>query len=243
MKQLQRRTGARTRTTAFSVTLILGLLLLAPVLANAKVHIHEAVREYIETNMPWPRDAVRVDFISPEPDIPDRVKDVTLRIEPAGHGDFIGDAAFIVRLSAGGKFIRTETVRTRIELLRDTVVAARMIRSGALLTEQDIRVAKKWVRRNMPDLLTFSDDAVGKRITVAARPGMELSAHMLREAPLVRKGKMVRVQFDNGSLRVTTVGIPEEDGTAGAIVRVRNVTSNKLIYGRVLGDSLVEVEI
>lgn len=222
---------------------MLGLLLLAPVLANAKGHIHEAVREYIETNMPWPREAVRVDFISPEPDIPDRGKDATLRIEPAGHGDFIGDAAFIVRISAGGKFIRTETVRTRIELLRDTVVAARMIRSGAVLTEQDIRVAKKWVRRNMPDLLTFADDAVGKRITVTARPGMELSAHMLREAPLVRKGKMVRVQFDNGSLRVTTVGIPEEDGTAGAIVRVRNVTSNKLIYGRVLGDSLVEVEI
>lgn len=243
MKQLQRPTGARTRTTAFFVTLMLGLLLLAPVPANAKVHIHEAVREYIETNMPWPRETVRVDFISPEPDIPDRGKDVTLRIEAAGHGDFIGDAAFIVRLSAGGKFIRTETVRTRIELLRDTVVAARMIRSGAVLTEPDIRVAKKWVRRNMPDLLTFSGDAVGKRITVTARPGMELSAHMLREAPLVRKGKMVKVQFDNGSLRVTTVGIPEEDGTAGAIVRVRNVTSNKLIYGRVLGDSLVEVEI
>jgi flagella basal body P-ring formation protein FlgA len=72
---------------------------------------------------------------------------------------------------------------------------------------------------------------------------MELSAARLKDAPLVRKGKMVRVQFDNGSLRITTVGIPEEDGTAGNMVRIRNVTSNKVIYAKVLGDSLVGVDI
>ena len=225
------------------MTLVLSLLFLAPAPLSAKVNIHEPVRDYIEANMPWPRGTVRVDFLSPEPEIPVRLNDITLRIEPAGNADFIGDTAFIVRMSAGGTFIRTETVRTRIEVLRDTVVAARAIRSGVVLTEQDVRVAKKWVRRNMPELLSFPDEAIGKRITARARPGMELSAYMLRDAPLVLKGKMVRVQFDNGSLRVTTVGIPEEDGTAGAIVRVRNVTSNKLIYARVLGDSLVGVEI
>lgn len=243
MKKLQRRSGAQTRTAAIAMALIVTLFLLTPVFANARAHVHEAVREYIEANMPWPPGTVRVDFISPEPDIPARGKEMTLRIEPAGNSDFIGDAAFLVRMSAGGNFIRMETVRTRIEVLRDIVVAARTIRSGAILTVQDIRLAKKWVRRNLPDMLSCPEDAIGKRITVAARPGMELSASMLKDAPLVRKGKMVRVQFESGFLRITTVGIPEEDGTAGNMVRVRNVTSNKVIYARVLGDSLVGVDI
>jgi len=243
MKKLLRRSGAQNRTAVIAVALMPVLLLLMPFPADAKAQIHETVREYIEANMPWPQGTVRVDFISPEPDIPTRGKDVTLRIEPAGNADFIGDAAFIVRMSADGKFIRTETVRTRIEVMRDIVVAARAIRSGTILTGQDIRLVKKWVRRNMPDVLSSPEDAIGKRITASARPGMELSAAMLKDAPLIRKGKLVRVQFDNGSLRITTVGIPEEDGTAGNMVRIRNVTSNKVIYARVLGESLVGVDI
>lgn len=219
------------------------LLIPAAVPATANTLMHESVREYIETNMPWPQGTVRVEFISPEPEIPTRSKDMALRIEPAGNADFIGDAAFIVRMSENGKFLRTETVRTRIEVLRDVVVAARQIRSGAVLTEQDIRLTKKWVRRNMPDVLSCSEDAIGKRITAPARPGIELSTTMLKDAPLVRKGKLVRVLFDNGSLRITTIGIPEEDGTAGNMVRIRNVTSNKVIYARVLGDSLVGIDI
>jgi flagella basal body P-ring formation protein FlgA len=203
--------------------------------------LHEAVREYIETNMPWQKGHVRVEFLSSEFDLP--VSGSDIRIEPAGNMEFIGDATFFVRVMVRGRIVRTETVRTRIEVLRDTVVAARMIKSGAVLSQSDVRTAKKWVRRIMPDALASLDEAIGKRILTQVKPGMELTSSMLREATLVRKGRLVKVLFDNGSLRIMTIGMPEEDGTAGNIIRIRNVTSNKIIYARVLGDSLVGIEI
>jgi flagellar basal body P-ring formation protein FlgA len=205
--------------------------------------IQAAVRDYIEANMPWPQGTVRIDFLSGEPETIPQGRNLTLRIEPAGNAEFIGDAAFLVRVLSGGKLLRTETVRIRIEVLRDIVVAARAIRSGIILTEQDVRLVKKWVRRIPPDSLSSLDETLGKRITTQARPGMEISVNMLREVPLVQKGKIVKVVFENGVMRITTVGMSEEDGTAGSIVRVRNVTSNKIIYARVLGDSLVGIEL
>lgn len=243
MKKLQRRTGTKTGMAAFAIPLMMAVFFLTPVLANASPSIHEIIREYIDSHMPWTHGAVRVDFISKEPDISAHRKEATFRIEPAGNADFIGDAAFLVRISINGTLLRTETVRTRIEVLRDVVVAAKMIRSGAVLTGQDVRLTKKWVSRNMPDALSSLEEAIGKRITLPARPGMELLARMLKEVPLVRKGQMVRVLLDNGSMRITTVAMPEEDGTVGNMVRIRNITSNKVIYARVLGDSLVGVEI
>jgi len=210
---------------------------------NGLCRIQAAVRDYIEANMPWPQGTVRIDFPSGEPESVQQRRDLTLRIEPAGNGEFIGDASFLVRVSAGGKLLRTETVHTRIEVLRDVVVAARSIRSGIILTEQDVRLVKKWVRRIPPESLSSLDETLGKRITTQARPGMELSVNMLREVPLVQKGKIVKVVFDSAVMRITTVGMSEEDGTAGSIVRVRNVTSNKIIYARVLGDSLVGIEL
>jgi flagella basal body P-ring formation protein FlgA len=71
--------------------------------------------------------------------------------------------------------------------------------------------------------------------------GAELLATMLKEIPLVRKGKMVKMVFDNGSMQIVTVGLSEEDGVAGNIVRVKNITSNKIIYARVLSDSVVGI--
>jgi flagella basal body P-ring formation protein FlgA len=243
VKKLQRLSGAQTRIAALAIALMLAVFFLTPVPANASPSVHETVREYIESHMPWTQGTVRVDFISSEPDISAHKKEATFRIEPAGNADFIGDTAFFVRISIGGRLLRTETVRTRIEVLRDVVVAAKMIRSGAVLTGQDVRLAKKWVSRTIPDALYSLEEAIGKRITLPARPGMELLARMLKEVPLVRKGQVVRVLFDNGSMRITTVAMPEEDGTVGNMVRIRNMTSNKVIYARVLGDSLVGVEI
>ena len=221
------------------------LLITAPSFAghSEQRQVQAAVRDYIEANMPWPQGTARVDFLSGEPEIIPPGRNITLRIEPTGNTEFIGDAAFLVQVMAGGKLHRTDTVRTRIEVLRDIVVAARMIRSGLVLTEQDVRLTKKWVRRISSDSVFSLDQALGKRITTSARPGMELSAFMLKEVPLVQRGKIVRVVYNSGMMRITTVGMPEEDGTAGSVIRIRNITSNKIIYARVMGAALVEIEI
>jgi flagella basal body P-ring formation protein FlgA len=243
MKKLPFYGGGHLPLKAFAAVLIAGIFFLMPVLAGAASSVHDAVREYIETHMPWPQGTARLAFATSEPALSAGRHEITFRIEAAGAADFIGDAAFIARIYAGGKYLRTETVRTQIEVLRDVVVAAKAIYSGSVLKEDDVRLVKKWLRRNMPDALSGIDEAVGKRITLQVRPGVEISARMLKETPLVRKGQAVRVLFDNDSLQISTVGIPEEDGVAGNMIRIKNMTSNKIIYARVLGASLVGVGI
>jgi len=243
MKTLQQHSNAPLLLKTLAALLLLGLLFVTPVFAKAAPSVHEAVRDYIETHMPWPQGTVRLDFTTSEPALSAGRYETILRVEAAGAADFIGDTAFIVRIYAGGTLLRTETVRTRIEVLRDVVVAAKMIRSGSVLTAEDVRLAKKWVGRNMSDALSGLEEAIGKRITMQVHPGVEISARILKDAPLVRKGQVVRVLFDNGSMRISTVGIPEEDGIAGSMIRIKNITSKKIIYARVLGASLVGVGI
>jgi flagella basal body P-ring formation protein FlgA len=204
--------------------------------------VQTAVREYIDANMPWPPGTVRVDFLSEEAEAAPLDRNTVLRIEPSGNTEFIGDVAFLVRFFKNGNLIRTESARTRIEVLRDVVVAAKMLSTGAVLKDSDLRVTRKWVRRIHPQAVNTLGDIAGKRLTAQVTAGTEIMAFMLKDAPLVRKGKMVKMVFDNGPMQIITVGLPEEDGIAGSIIRVRNVTSNKVIYARVLSDSLVGIE-
>ena len=235
-----------TRTSViavFSICLSLFFAASSPADQSGQRPVQAAVLEYIEANMPWPPRTARVEFLSGESDAKPPIKHTVLRIEPMGMGDFIGDAAFMVRHLDNGSLLRTETVRTRIEVLRDHVIAARTLAPGTILTEADLRTVRKWDRRINLQALTAKEEAIGKRLSSQTRAGMEISNFMLKDVPLVRKGKIVKVIFDNGPMRIVTVGIPEEDGIAGAIVRVRNATSNKIMYVRVLGDSLVGIEI
>ena len=204
--------------------------------------IHAAVQHYIEANMPWPPGSVRVDFLSEETESTAQKRNITLRIEHAGNQAFIGDMVFLVKSFKGGSLVRTESVRTRIEVLRDIVIAARALPAGTVLTDSDVRTIQKWVRRIHPQSLTSLDTTSGKRLTIQIASGTEILATMLKDTPLVRKGKMVRMVFDNGFVHIVTVGLSEEDGIAGNIVRVKNITSNKIIYARVLSDSLVGIE-
>jgi flagella basal body P-ring formation protein FlgA len=65
---------------------------------------------------------------------------------------------------------------------------------------------------------------------------------MLREVKTVSKGKMVKVVLDNGLMRVVMNGLAEEDGADDSVIRVRNLNSNKIIYARVVGPSLVQID-
>jgi flagellar basal body P-ring formation protein FlgA len=204
--------------------------------------VQAAVREYIDASMPWPPGTVRVDFLTEEIGESPQDRTFALRVEPSGNTEFIGDTAFLVRFLRNGTLIKTESVRTRIEVLRNVMVAARTLSTGTILREGDVRTTRKWVRRIHPQAVAGMEEISGKRLTTQVPAGTEILAFMVKDAPLVRKGKLVKMVFDNGPMQIITVGLPEEDGVAGSIVRIRNVTSNKVIYARVLSDSLVGIE-
>lgn len=219
---------------------LLSLALLAAT-AHAEPPFHTAIREYVEANMPWPPGSVRVDFLSEGQESARQNQDLVLRVEPSGNQDFIGDMVFLVKYFKNGNLLRTEAVRTRIELQRDVVTAARGLPAGTVLAESDIRVVRRWVRRLHPQSLSSAEAISGKRLTTQVASGAEILATMLKDTPLIRKGKMVKIIFDNGPMQIVTVGLSEEDGIAGNVIRVKNITSNRIIYARVLSESVVGI--
>lgn len=228
----------------------MGIMMIGMAFFNTESHamdagsypVHTAVRQFIEANMPWSPETVHVDFLSEEKASTTLNGNITLRVEPTGNLDFIGDMVFLVKFFKGSSLLRTESVKTRIEVLRDIFVSTRPLPAGTVLTDNDVKIVRKWVRQIQPHSVPSIGSIPGKRLILQLASGREILATMLKEIPLVRKGKIVRMVFDNGMMHIVTVGLPEEDGVAGNIVRVKNITSNKVIYAKVLSDSLVGIE-
>ncbi len=203
--------------------------------------LRQQVVRHIEQSMPWPKEMARIDVNTP-PDVSGLAKDgIVIRVETVGSEEYVGEMTFMVRVS-DGKQQRQVTVHGRVEVMRDVVVSGRPLARDVIVSADDVKMKKKWVRHLDPDLLSSTENAVGKRVLMAVRGGAELKAQMLREPVVVKRGKTVRINLERGSMTLTTMGISEEDGSVGATIRVRNMSSNRMVYARVTGEDAVRID-
>lgn len=201
-----------------------------------------AIKDYIQKNMPWPQDSARIEFLSRPPEVTGLSGKISFRIESKQGESYAGDTTFIIGIFQNGVLFKEESVRVRIEVLRDFVVSARSLAKDTILNATDLTVQKKWVRSIPLNALTAQEEAVGKLLSMSVRPNTEILRNMVKEVMAVKRGKLVHVYLDNGPMQITSTGLSEEDGVEGSLVKVRNLSSNKTIYARVIGNAKVRVD-
>lgn len=204
--------------------------------------IKASILRHVENNMSWTPGTVRVDFTGKVTDLDCPGEQGRLEVQSRPDEDYIGDAVFSVKLYSGEVLYKEEKVRVVLEVLRDFLVSARFLARNQGIAADDVRVVKKWVKRIPLNVLTSPADVIGKALTVNLQPDAEMARSNIKALLLIKKGSVVRILFENGYLNVTTVGISEEDGVIDALIRIKNVSSNKTIYARVASESLVKVE-
>ena len=204
--------------------------------------IKEAVRKHVEDNAPWPRERVRVEFFGPMPEVAGLAGQADLQVRSRAGERYIGRTSFTVRFSKGDTVVREEAVRVRIEVFTDLVVSTRGIMRDAVIGSDDVTVTSKWMDTAPAGILTDAAEVVGKKAVMRLNAGTEISRTMLRSVPVVKKGEAVRIVLESGPMVISAVGLCQEDGGKGDLVRVQNISSKKIIFARVMGSSLVRVD-
>jgi len=215
----------------------------SPVTKVSKNAIKSIIVNYINENMPWPKGTVRTEFFSQISGIGLSAKDITYRVVSIRDEDFIGYSNFTIRFYNEGVFLKEKTVRVRLEVLRDMVVSTGYLAKGTNISKDDVKLVKKWFDRISPRVVTDINDVLGKRLrTSIKQPNTIITRNMLMEPVVVKRGKLVRIVLEKGPLRITTMGLSKQNGACGDIIKVKNISSKNVIYARVMGDSLVQVE-
>jgi flagella basal body P-ring formation protein FlgA len=204
--------------------------------------IRSRVSLHVERNHPWPSGRVRIQVLSKLSDTVFPQESVTFEVTHDVNEDFIGDAFLGVKYYAGRNLVKEETVRVGIEVLTDVVVSKRELAKNREITPDDVQVQQKWLKRIPGNVVTELSEVIGKIPAFNVRPNCEIARNSIRVPLMIKRGNVVRIVFDSDDFNITTVGISEEDGAIDKVIKVRNMSSNKTIYARVTGNSLVKVE-
>jgi len=224
------------------VTAGVSQLCAAPVTSFKESKIKTVVKEYIHANAPWPQENVRIEFLGRIADVSIQGERFSVKIRSRRDESFIGDSTFTVTVYDEGTLLREIPVRVRMEVALDVVISTKFLRSNSEISNDDIKLTRKWFNQVPVSAVTQIEDAVGKYLYGDVRANTEIKRSMLRSVKTIKRGKVVKMVLENGPMTIMTFGLCEEDGSRGDFIRVRNISSNKTVFARVLDGSSVRVE-
>jgi flagella basal body P-ring formation protein FlgA len=204
--------------------------------------LKNAIKAHIEKTMSWPASYVHIEFTDNVSNVCPGGENIICRVQSGRNEDFIGNATFIVRFYENGKFLKKETVKARLEVLMNVVVSSRSLGRNTRIGHDDVKSVKRWFVRPPRNIISDVDYAIGKKLRMSVKPNTEITGNMVKDIPAVKKGRPVKIIAESGLMGITTVGVSEQDGMYGELIKVKNMSSGKTIYVRVVDNSLVKVE-
>ena len=226
--------------------LLLALAAGCPGVASAatltEAQIRTIVKSHIEKNMQWDPAAFRIEFPVPIAPQEFKGKKITWHVQERRSEEFIGESVFNVKFYDQGTFVRDLPIPVKMETALDVLVSAKPLSRETVLGPDDVKIVKKWYVRMPSSVLTDTEDAIGKILTQTIRANGEITKTMLKTPLMIRRGNIVKIIAESGSLAITTVGLSEDNGGRGDIVRVKNLSSNKIVYAKVVDQALVRVD-
>lgn len=127
----------------------------------------------------------------------------------------------------------------RAKLSAEIIVAARALPAGHVIADGDLRQERRDVS-GLRGPLSDRQAVIGLILRRAVRPGQVLRKQMLIAPLLVRRGEVVTIVATSGTVMASMAGEALDAGRSGAIIRVRNVATGKVIRARVTGHATVE---
>ena len=130
--------------------------------------------------------------------------------------------------------------QVKLTWYQPTLIAARDLKKRVALTEGDflIRIDKT---EYMQKALTAPSEAVGASLRRSVRVGFPILEEDLLSEGGIKSGQRVSLIGRRGELAVTTQAIALQRGKVGDVIRVKNISSRKVLWARVISNNQVEI--
>ena len=170
--------------------------------------------------------------------VPAGLLELKVRTRPGA--DLLGSVSATVEAWVDGAMVRSISVPVRVSQQAEVLVAARPIGRAAPIGPEDVRVERRELTTGQEPLRDLAA-VLGRQAVRNIVAGEPILASLVEQPPLVRRGDMVALTAEARGIRAVTQGEAKEDGKAGQVIRVRNLTSNREVYGTVDAERSVRV--
>ena len=206
-------------------------------------YILKKAKEYLLSKLFQPEREIIIESDRPPKDklLPASEGIIRLEVSQTDANKDRGNVQLVVRILINEKLYVKVPVFFNIRVYEDIVTSNRKIDRNDILTLDNLVINR--VETTKLAGLTFAnvEDLLAKRAIRPILPNAPITAEIVDNPPAIKKGDFIKIFVQTGNLHIVTKGVAKEDGYLGKIIRIKNIDSNKELYGMVEDSSSVKI--
>jgi flagella basal body P-ring formation protein FlgA len=121
------------------------------------------------------------------------------------------------------------------------VVATRPLSKGMIVRDQDVKLLEKDLAKIRSGYYQDLSEVIGKQVSRTVSMGTAITTSVVKPQIQIKRGQQIRLVAGSHGLKVQMAGEALADGASGELIRVRNLSTQKIIEGVVQSATTVEV--
>ena len=130
----------------------------------------------------------------------------------------------------------------RLHVYEQVVTAARQLQPEQLLTRDDLRIEEREDDGSVMKRYTSIDQLLGKVVSRVTPQGTIINSGIVKNPVVIKAYTKVYISADINGVQVATEGMAMENGRLGMYIGVKNVTTGRIVRGKVIDQQHVLVE-
>jgi flagella basal body P-ring formation protein FlgA len=155
--------------------------------------------------------------------------------------DAKGDGVCLVEIE--GKNNRDRSVYVPFRVIRKTKVfiLTNSGKKGDVLRTESVSARETHFNEKKPGYPSKLDDIAGRTLKKDTAAGTVITYSIIDDPVVIQKGEVVNIVAENKKLKVQTRGKALEKGRMGDSIRVKNISSDREIVGKVVSGNTILV--
>ncbi|WP_231861990.1 flagellar basal body P-ring formation chaperone FlgA [Legionella hackeliae] len=134
-------------------------------------------------------------------------------------------------------------VPIKITVQKPVLVAKHPLNKGSLINEEDLEIQEIDISQLKQGYFDKTETVVNQACKTNIAQGSVITPQLLQAESLVHKGEQVAIQAITDNFSVSMEGIAMNEGAAGDVIRVKNLSSKKIIEAQVSARGQVRVSL
>ncbi|OUR73550.1 flagella basal body P-ring formation protein FlgA [Methylophaga sp. 41_12_T18] len=170
-----------------------------------------------------------------------RLKACETKLEAFANNPILGLGKQTIGVKCKSPVAWTVYVPVKVIVLEPVVVALRPLAVHHVISEADIKLQSRDIGSLRKGYIKKSQQIIGQQLKYPLAMGTVISPNMLRPLKVIARGEQIMLVATAGKMEVRMSGMALSDGSLGQKVRVKNISSKRIVEGVVEGPGVVKV--
>ncbi len=195
----------------------------------------------IKDRLSWIQGSLYLEKIKIEPENSQILKEIPYKVNFLS-GPKIGSNVCILEFEKG-EYKEKVKIWGYVEAKVAVLVLKNSVINKAVITEQDLTIEFKPFSRLPQDVILDKNLVIGKQVKMSLKPGTVLRYSHIERPMIIKRNQIVEIVAKGENFIVRTKGIALQEGKEGEKIKVKNLSSKKIIWGKVISSDEVEVSL